>query len=124
MTPFEKSSKPFRHHKRLLPLSMGAGPPETSSLRMNNKDLNNPKRKFAEYSTQQPKGAMLMKPPNAGPDLTDTKSLTAPTVVLLQPQPAHHFSFVKGDKWFGGKFYNRNYLGKGIRRVEKDFLVV
>lgn len=47
-----------------------------------------------------------------------------PTVVLLQPPPAHHFSFVKGQKWVGGRFYNRNYLGKRIRRVEKDFIVV
>ncbi len=49
---------------------------------------------------------------------------TEPTVVLKQPPPPHHFSFVKGEKWFGGKYFNRNYLGKGIRRVEKDFLVV
>jgi hypothetical protein len=117
MNSNEKNSKPL-HPKRRLHVSGTVAPPEISGLSMNNIDVNH-QRSFAAYAIHRPKGDMLVKPPNA-----KTTSTYAPKIVLLQPQPPHHFSFVKGDKWFGGKFYNRNYLGKGIRRVEKEFLVV
>jgi hypothetical protein len=47
-----------------------------------------------------------------------------PAVVLVPPPEPQRYSFVKGCKWFEGEYFNRNYHGKGIRRVEKDFVVL
>jgi hypothetical protein len=81
-------------------------------------------RLFRHGSSKQMNNIAVSKPMPISRMPISRILLVKPTVVLHQPPPAHHFSWVKGRKWFGTPLHNRNYMGKGIPRVEKEFVVV
>ena len=85
-------------------------------------EISFPERKYLRNNARWtqfmavPKNDCFLKQKNSIPPM--------PTVVLAQPPCPHHFSYVKGVKWFGGRYFNRNFKGSEIRRVEKDFILV